>query len=422
MTIDIQQEEARAKDLVARANANRFDSGGLAELRTEYGRFAKRITEWAEERLEEAKADGRDRLHADDDRKQLKLRALLGDVQGAMGEAIARDASTIADRVRAGGETSTEGSKAAPIRFPSLREYRDLESKAMSIGSDPGGGYLVMPQSGPFFDRMRARNVVLSAGPIVVDMTSDAIEVPFLAGSTTVYTPGEAGTLTESDATIAKGRIPAIKYSVRTVCSSELLADSNPSAREILSNDHQLQLANRLDLDWLQANGGGTRVGLRRTPEATVTELGAGNGAAPTLNDIANALFRLESDNADMDRVVLFMAPRVWNSLRLIDDLQERYQLQPDPTKEARRSLFGHPVFVSPQISVTETVGSSSDCSYILAVDMSKVVVGRRLDVGVLIDPYSKSGTDQVVLQTISRWGMGVIYPAAVEIVTGVRS
>jgi hypothetical protein len=45
------------------------------------------------------------------------------------------------------------------------------------------------------------------------------------------------------------------------------------------------------------------------------------------------------------------------------DDLQERLQLQPDPTQDASRRLFGLPVFVTSQIAINETYGPNNDTS-----------------------------------------------------------
>jgi HK97 family phage major capsid protein len=314
------------------------------------------------------------------------------------------------------GTRSTGGT----FTFPSMREYTNFGTKAQRIGSDPGGGYVVHEESGPFHDRMRASNVILAAGPLVVDMTSDAMVLPGLSASTTVQTPGEGGSITESDATFQQVRLTARKYIVRTVASSEWLADANPSARQILADDHARQIAARLDLDMLQGNGVQI-IGLRRKAGVTVTELGAGNGLAPTLDNLQDAVSRLEANNADMSRVAIFMAPRTWQTFAKLKDLQQRYLIQPDPTSEARRSLFGRPVFVSSQISIAETVGGSTDCSYIIAADMSRVVVGRRLEISVLYDVYSKSATDQVVLQSQVRYDMALLNAAACEVITGVR-
>jgi HK97 family phage major capsid protein len=334
-----------------------------------------------------------------------------------------RDVAELKSRVDAmaftGPATGTR-STGGTFSFPSMKEYSSFGTKAQRIGSDPGGGYVVHEESGPFHDRMRASNVILAAGPLVVDMASDSMVLPGLTASTTVTTPGEAGAVNESDATFQQVRLSARKYIVRTVASSEWLADANPSARQILADDHARQIAARLDLDMLQGNGVQI-IGLRRKAGVTVTELGAGNGLAPTLDNLQDAVSRLEANNADMSRVAIFMAPRTWQSFSKLKDGQQRYQLQPDPTTEARRSLFGRPVFVSSQIAITETVGGSTDCSYIIAADMSRVVVGRRLEVAVLYDVYSKSATDQVVLQSQVRYDMALLHAAACEVITGVR-
>lgn len=108
--------------------------------------------------------------------------------------------------------------------------------------------------------------------------------------------------------------------------------------------------------------------------------------------------------------------------LRNIRDLQLNYKLTPNPRDAARRQLFGTPVLVSAQVSNAETVGGSSDCSYIIACDFSQVVIGRRLAVGVLYDPYSKSSTDEVVIQSQVRYDMALLHAAACEVLTGVRA
>jgi HK97 family phage major capsid protein len=318
-----------------------------------------------------------------------------------------------------GGLSGGAAGEHRAFSFPSMREYRDLETRAQRTGSDPAGGYLVQEEVGAFHDRMRANNVILAAGPKIADMGSDALVLPGLSASTTVQTPGEGGSITESDATFQQVRLTAKKYIVRTVASSEWLSDSNPAAREIIADDHARQLASRLDLDMLEGNGT-MIIGLRRKAGITSTSLGA-NGATPTLDNLQDALYRLEAANADMTRVAWFMSPRTWQTFGKLKDSQNRYQLQPDPTTEARRSLFGRPVFVSSQIAITETVGSSSDCSYIIAADMSRVVVGRRLDLTVLYDPFSKSSTDQVVIQSTVRYDMNVLHTGACEVITGVR-
>ena len=91
-------------------------------------------------------------------------------------------------------------------------------------------------------------------------------------------------------------------------------------------------------------------------------------------------------------------------------------------TAAAVRSLFGVPVLTSSQISITETPGSSTDCSYIVAVDADQLVIGRRADVDVLFDPYSYGSTDQVQIITRVRYDFALLQSKAAQVLTGVRT
>jgi HK97 family phage major capsid protein len=301
--------------------------------------------------------------------------------------------------------------------FPSVQEY---ESRAMAISSDVGGGFLVVPEGRIWFDRLRASNVVMNAGPFVVPMISDQLSVPNLLGSVTPAATGEGHTFPTSDVSLGLMTLFARKFGVGTILSRELVDDSNPGAREIVASDHLLQLGNLTDKEMLEGSGaGGHMLGLRNS--GTVTTIGSGAGTTLTLDHVEAAILRLESANAAMSRAAIFMHPRSWSTLRVQKDLQDRYLLQPDPTSDARRQLFGVPVYLSTQITITETVGASTDCSYVLVTDMSRVVVGRRSDVGVLFDPYSYARQGQVALWSALRIGFGLVNQVACQVIAGVR-
>ncbi len=290
--------------------------------------------------------------------------------------------------------------------LPSHTEY-----KAQSIGTDPAGGYLVPPinLSGFFQDRLRPASVVLSANPRVVKVPTERVNLPKLGSSVTVANYGEAASIGASDVAIETVGLTMTKFATRTIASSEVLADANPDLRAIIQRDHELSLAAEIDRQLLAGSGvSGQLQGLRNQTGITTTTLGSGNGAVPTLDDIADALYRLEAANAKASAI--FCSPRTWNVLRKIQDLQDRYQLAPDPTHDAMRQLFGIPVYTSSQISDTETAGSSGAvCSYIILADLSRVVVGQRDFVNVLYDPFSLSSTDQVVIRSTTRWGIALL-------------
>src|SRR5690242_176826 len=124
MNITVFQE--RAKDFIARAEVANNEQA-IAELRSEHGILAREVDTWARERLTEAKAEGRERLHADDARDELKLRAVLGDAMGALGALETRRARTLQGRARIsnpdGSHTDTREWKSI---FPSMSEYKSL--------------------------------------------------------------------------------------------------------------------------------------------------------------------------------------------------------------------------------------------------------------------------------------------------------
>jgi HK97 family phage major capsid protein len=216
----------------------------------------------------------------------------------------------------------------------------------------------------------------------------------------------------------------ARKFAVRSLGSEEWFSDTGTEGRRILQIDQERQLAAKIDSEFLQGAGSGSSpiLGLRNIAGITQTEVdaGSGNGGLPGLVDILDAIDRLERDNALPSAI--FMHPRTWATFRKLDELLDRLQLQPDPTRDAARRLFGLPVFVSSQISITETFGSNNDTSYIIVADMSQVIAGLRTQNTVLYDPFSYASTGQIQVISTSRVAFNVLATEAVEIIEGVRT
>lgn len=306
--------------------------------------------------------------------------------------------------------------------LPSLREYRQMEQRALGEATDSAGGYLVpVEQSLNWFDRLRPASVFLTAGPVILDAQHEQLAVPKVTASATVQMVNENTAITESEETFGQILLTPRKLAALVPISNEVLADSNPSIRDIVAADLTRQLGTTLDAQFLTGDGSAPNLrGVRNLTGVTTTYLGA-NGATPTLNDVADAIGRLENSNADLTRTAIFMAPRTWNTIRKIVDSQARYQLQPDPTSDSRRQLFGVPVHTSSQISITETRGTNSDCSSIAVCDMSRLVVARRKEIELAYSPDYAFHKDQTYVRVVARFDVGVVHTAAVELIAGVR-
>ncbi len=85
------------------------------------------------------------------------------------------------------------------------------------------------------------------------------------------------------------------------------------------------------------------------------------------------------------------------------------YQLNPDPSGEARRQLFGVPVYVTPFLSDAAIVA-----------DMSQIGVGVRDRVTLFYDSSRYAEYDQSLIRLTARFDIAVLNPEGVELLTDI--
>jgi len=300
--------------------------------------------------------------------------------------------------------------------LPSLAEYR-----TMSVGVDAAGGYLAPEQQSTlFFDRLRANSIMLNMGIRVLPMASMDLNVPGLSGSATAGMFAENAEITASDLTLKAIKLTAHKLGCVVVASREVLADASPDLRAIISQDLTSTMGLALDNGLLSGDGAGANLQGLRTVGGTVTTLGTGSGAVITLDDIAGAVSRMRTANGNPGAIV--MHPRTEAQVRLLKDGDGHYIWQPSIASDVPARLFGIPIFISSQISITENVGGATK-SWLGVIDPSQLVVGQRATVELLYDPYSKSTFDQVLIRATARFaGLGLLNAGGVEIVAGLSA
>src|SRR5207249_1279544 len=125
----------------------------------------------------------------------------------------------------------------------------------------------------------------------------------------------------------------------------------------------------------------------------------------------------LEQENASATAIV--MHPRTWKAvIKLKETSTSNKPLVQDEAGgvpgAVKRSLYGVKVFLTSQLSTTETQGSSSLASSAYVYQGSECVVVRRQDVRVEVDPYRLFNSDQTELRAISRFDFVVPNPKAV--------
>jgi len=161
---------------------------------------------------------------------------------------------------------------------------------AMTEGVNTAGGFLVPAPMENTIVRLVESYGVFRAKAMPWMMTSDSDSFPKRTGGLTRYYPGEAGTITASDASVGRESLLAVKMGTLTRISSELSEDSVVSIVDWLVQEIGLAFATGDDEDGFNGDGTSTyggRVGILNAMGAGSKKTAAtGNTAFSTLDDI----------------------------------------------------------------------------------------------------------------------------------------
>lgn len=300
--------------------------------------------------------------------------------------------------------------------------------KAMNEGTTTAGGHLVPPEyRQQDFEYALSPEVALKRVPGVKTMpvASNVVKFPRETTRAGASQQSEAGSLTAQDAVFDQQSITIEKQYAYRQFSNELLADANPSLLEFLANSVVRDLGIQMDIQFLRGTGASPQItGLLSYSGLTTGPSLGTNGASPTHDNLLDAVYLLEAANS---RAVDFAIahPRVANSLRKVKDGMGRYLWEPNgvPGMGGDGFLLGSiPLFKTTNLLITQTVGSSTDCTTIIMGDSSKVVILERQGIELATSEHVAFANDQTAVRAIARSAVALLQPAAVELITGVRA
>ena len=314
----------------------------------------------------------------------------------------------------------------------------DSAIKAMGEATVGAGGALVPTQY--LQDRFAYALVSTTAvrqvpGIESMPVSSNVVVLPRESVVAGASQAAEAGTLTAADATLAQQTITVKKQYGYRQYSNELLNDATPAWLEFLANTLVRDVALQQDAQFLFGTAAGAQIQglIGYTGITTGPSLGA-NGATPTFDNFFDAVYNLRAVNAEPDFVIAH--PRVLNSLAKAKDTTNNYLLsnaggynvptlmQTGLTNATgpKAVLLGNlPVWFSSQLSITTTVGSSTDTTTVIIGNSRNVLILERQGIEVAYSEHVAFATDQSAARAIGRAAIAVIQPTAVETITGVR-
>ena len=238
------------------------------------------------------------------------------------------------------------------------------------VGNTGAGSYVAPDEaSSSFFDKLSAASVALQSGVRVIRTDRDALRVPRVLADPSVSWTSEGSQISPADPNYDEVVATPRKLTALTLVSNELVMDSNPSVLDLLEMQLARAIALKFDLGFLEGSGTPPEIyGMKNVVGINTAGSPGGTGTAAggfvNLDFMASAIGQLFTDNATPG--VAVMHPRTWTQLIKIKEQtssNNKPLLQDSAgagTDGVRRSLYGVPVLLSSQLSLTETQTTST--------------------------------------------------------------
>lgn len=290
---------------------------------------------------------------------------------------------------------------------------------ALSVGTDSAGGFS-MPTylQLPMIAALAPQSALLTAGAGVSILTDGSKNYRIAAVNTipTAAWRNESAALADSAPVFRGVDLTPRSLSFQFKTSRELLLDS-ANLEQALYLAISQAFAKELDRAGLRGSGSAPEIcGILNTSGIQAVTNGT-NGASLATTAYANLIAALQAILAanGPSPTAAIMSPR---SLTTLAGLL-------DTTNQPRRTpqiLEPWKMLSTSQIPNNLTVGSSTDCSEIYVGDFSTLVYFIRE--GVSIQPLRElhAGTGEIGFACHTRVDVGMLYPAALGVVTGVRA
>lgn len=258
--------------------------------------------------------------------------------------------------------------------------FKETAKRALSVGVDTAGGYLVPAQyMAQLVELQRAKAVCERMGATVMSgLTGSPVEIPKQSGGATLYWVGENADITESDQTYAQIKLTPHKAGALTKMSNRTIALTNPAMEGIVRADLAKVLALGIDLAALRGSGTSNQpLGIANTAGINTVAIGAAGGEI-TYAQMVNMIGEVEDDNALEGRPGWVFHSKVKRKIAKLIDGDQRPLFTWDPSVAQPSSvLIGYPWAVSTQIPTNLTKTSGTSLSEIYFGNWEELIIGQ---------------------------------------------
>jgi len=288
-----------------------------------------------------------------------------------------------------------------------------LEEKALSVGSDPDGGYLVPDETETEIMRRLAEVSPIRSIAGIRQVSSATYKKPFSVSGPAVGWVGETAARPETAApTLAELTFPTMELYAMPAATATLLDDAAVNIDQWLAEEVEAAFAEQEGAAFVAGDGTNKPKGFLDYPTIAEASWSWGNlgyvatgvdGDLPASNPsdvLIDLVYALKSGYRQNARWV--MNRRTQAEIRKLKDTDGNYIWQPPATADATATLMNVPI-----VEAEDMPDIGSDSLSIAFGDFRRgYLIVDRLGVRVLRDPYSSK--PYVLFYTTKRVGGGV--------------
>lgn len=317
------------------------------------------------------------------------------------------------ERVRSQSAPEHKQAFEAYVRTGEASNLRALEMKAMSIGSNPDGGYLVPPEIEQVIgERLTAISPIRSIAGVRT-ISSNVYKKPFMTSGPAVGWVGETDPRTQTTSpTLDQLSFPAMELYAMPAATATLLEDSAVNIDQWLAQEVEQVFATQEGAAFVNGDGSNKPKGFLSYTTVANASWSWGNigyiasgaaGAFPASNPSDVLVDLIYAVNAGYRQNAVFvMNRRTQSTIRKFKDTTGHYLWQPPAQATGRATLLTFPV-----VEAEDMPDIAANSLSIAFGDFNRgYLVVDRAGVSVLRDPYTAK--PYVLFYTTKRVGGGV--------------
>lgn len=295
-------------------------------------------------------------------------------------------------------------------------------TRAFEVLTDTAGGFIVPEEwDSAIIPTLKARSAVFGMGPNIITMRRDTMHLPAFDAKKTFVWSAENTAPTEGTPTTREIILTPKKVIGTAAVSTEWLEDADESANTDFRNELLGEMAEFIDLSFLEDQSGGPTA--LRNISGISTDGAAGDfvdGGTLTYDDMVRFENSLMSNDVRPPYAWIYH-PRTLSEVAKIKSTDGVPLFVPNVNGTTATTPLGYPVFTSSQIPTNQVKGGSGAVmSYLLLVKPSDVVIGQRRGVTLDVSEHAQFEKDQIMIRMTARFDINVRHVESILHVDGI--